>query len=362
MRFVTVLAVILLAALPAVAAGQPSGLEAACAAVEPSVADPCRIAAQAIHAAQAPVGMLIAAGNPTTGAASTGGLRMGILPRVSATAKLNLVATRIPDLRAARTTPTDGTEYDDLALAAPALSGTVTIGLLGGIDLAPTIGGLGAVDLIGTATWLPLELLGSDHFRSGSETTSWGAGVRVGLLRESFTMPGASVSIMHHRLGDVAYGEICPSRVPTSISGGQGYTLEQGTCASPDRADLGEFSMDLRSWSSRAVVSKHLLGLGLAAGVGYDRFSSDLTLGARSPETAFVPPPDAYVRITDVDLSQSRLSAFVNGSLSLLVATLAVEGGWMQGGDAVAGYPASVSGFDPNSGTFFGSVALRLAL
>ena len=361
MRFITWLAVLLPALLPAAANAQASGLEAACAAVDQAVATPCRIAAQAIHSAQAPVGMLIAGGNPTTGAASTGGLRMGILPRVSATAKVNLIATRLPDLSAARTTPTDGVEYRDLAVAAPALSGTVTVGLLRGFDLAPTIGGLGAVDLIGSATWLPLNLVKGDHFRSGSATSAWGAGVRVGLLRESFTMPGASVSIMRHRLGEVAYGEICPGRVPTSTETGRGYSLEQGQCG-PDSGDVGEFSMDLTGWSGRAVVSKHLLGLGLAAGVGYDRFASDITLGARSPETAWSAPLDQYVRITGAELSQGRASAFVNGSLSLLVATLAVEGGWMQGGDAVDSYPDAASRFDPGSGTFFGSLALRVAL
>ena len=366
MRSMIGLSALLLAMLPVSAAGQASGFEAACAAVESAASGPCLVAAQALQSAQAPLGMLLTGGNPTIGAASTGGLRMGILPRVSATGKVNLVGTRIPDLRSARLTPTDGTEFGDVVLAAPALSGTVTVGLLRGMDLAPTIGGLGAVDLLAAATWLPLEALGSDQFRSGSATSSWGAGVRVGLLRESFTMPGASVSVMHHRLGEIAYGEICPAGVQTSSESGPGYRLEQGECVAAggagDLGDLGEFSADLRVWSGRAVVSKHLLGLGLAAGLGYDRYSSDVEVGARAPEYAFGGPLREYVRVTDVDLSQSRLSAFVNGSLSLLVATIAVEGGWMQGGDAVGGYPASVSDFDPGTGTFFGSVGLRLAL
>lgn len=175
-------------------------------------------------------------------------------------------------------------------------------------------------------------------------------------------MPGASVSLMYHSLGTVSYGEICPTRVATSTADGPGYTLEQGECAPTDLGDMGEFRFDLSSWSTRAAVSKHLLGLGLAAGIGYDHFSSDLAAGIRAPSGGESLPDYSYARITDLDLSQGRWSAFVDGSLSLLVATIAVEAGWLQGTDPVGGFPDSVSDFDPGDGTFFGSVGLRLAL
>ncbi len=353
--------------------GQGSGLAGGCEAVDGPLVASCRVAAQTIEALQPQVGMLIAGGNPTIGTASTGGLRLGILPRVSVTGQANVVMGRVPDLREVRSTPSDGIEYGELTFAAPSLSGTATVGVFRGMDVAPTIGGLGALDLVASATWVPFRLLESDDVRPGSADISWGGGVRVGLLRESFTLPGASISVMYHRLGSVDYGEICPDRLAASTTDGQGYTLEQGACVSTqpgsgERGDLGELHFDLSSWSTRVVVSKHILGLGLAAGVGYDRISSDLEVAVRGPWPSPGPTdlstflPNQYARISDVSLSQGRWSAFIDGSYSILLATIAAEVGWMQGGDAVAGYPRDLSDFDPGDGVFFGSLGLRVAL
>ncbi len=343
--------------------GQGRGLTGACDEVAAELQTTCRVVAQAMESAQPQVGMLITGGNPTIGTASTGGLRLGVLPRVSATAKANLVFARIPDIREARTTPTDGIAYGDMTIAAPSLSGTVTIGLFPGASLAPTIGGIGSVDLLGTVSWLPLRALGRSEFRSRSADLSWGGGLRLGILRESFTMPGASLSVMYHGLGTVRLGEICSVRVPTSTVDGAGYSLEEGQCAeAEDSSDLGELAFDLSAWSTRAAVSKHLLGLGLSAGVGYDRFSSDFAVAVRPPAGPWSLPSSAYARVSDVNLSQGRWSAFVDGSFSILVATVAAEAGWQQGGDGVAGYPYDSSDYDPADGTFFGSVGLRLAL
>ena len=109
------------------------------------------------------------------------------------------------------------------------------------------------------------------------------------------------------------------------------------------------------------MISKHFLGLGLAAGVGYDRISSDLAVAIRPPfeSTNWF---NEYARISEVELSQGRWSAFIDGSYSILLATIAAEVGWMQGGDAVAGYPRDLSDFDPGDGVFFGSLGLRVAL
>ena len=355
--------------LPATSAAQVRGLVGACQAVTDELGSTCLVAAAAVEAVQPQVGMLIAGGNPTIGTASGAGLRLGILPRVSATVKANLVLARIPDLRANRTGATDGIEYGDMSIAAPALSGTATVGLLPGLSAAPTIGGIGSIDLLGSASWLPLRTFAGDEFRSGSGDIAWGGGVRVGLVRESFTMPGASVSLMYHSLGEVGWGEICSPRVVTSSETGPGYRLEEGECpdvavAGADRGNLGEFRFDLSSWSTRAALSKHLLGLGLTAGIGYDRLSSEVALAVQRPEGGFGDPvgPYPYAGIRDVELSQGRWSAFVDGSFSILVATFAVEAGWMQGDDAVPGYPDESSDFDPGDGTLFGSLGVRVAL
>ncbi|HYW09416.1 MAG TPA: hypothetical protein VE913_20815, partial [Longimicrobium sp.] len=104
------------------------------------------------------------------------------------------------------------------------------------------------------------------------------------------------------------------------------------------------------------------LGLGLTAGVGYDRFNTDADLAFRAPS----PPVQGFsgetvYRLNDVAVGNSRWSAFVNGSFTLLVASLVAEGGWMQGSEPINGFP-STSDFDAGEGTFFGSVGVRLSL
>jgi hypothetical protein len=108
-------------------------------------------------------------------------------------------------------------------------------------------------------------------------------------------------------------------------------------------------------------VGKRLLALGLAAGIGYDRFSSDVRFGFRAPSGTAPGAANFFASVSDLEVDSDRWSAFVNAGYTALVATVAVEAGWMQGGDAVPGFPAG-SDFDPGAGTFFGSLGLRLAL
>jgi hypothetical protein len=59
-------------------------------------------------------------------------------------------------------------------------------------------------------------------------------------------------------------------------------------------------------------------------------------------------------------VSETRWSGFANLSYALPVGALALEGGWISGGDKLPGYTAS--GYSPGSGTPFGGLSLRLAL
>lgn len=348
-----------LAASPA--AAQESRLAAPCndPLLPQSARETCITVAQAVESAQPQLGIVLAGGNPTLGTASTGGIRLGILPRVSATAKANLVFVRLPDILAESAGGAAQTLNDATGIPVPALSGTASIGVYQGISLAPTVGGVGAVDLLGSATWLPLGSFDVEGFGEGSPDFSYGVGARVGLLRESFTMPGLSVSLMYHQLGTVKYGDVCDQPAPL-LEGrtGDGYRGEAGLCLG--EGDPGEFSVDLSSWSTRAAVSKRLLGLGLTAGVGYDRFASDAGFGLRT-RCPLVPASDCFARFSGVEVDNGRWSGFLNGSFSLLVASMAAEVGWLQGERPIEGFPAS-SDFDPRDGTVFGSLGFRIAL
>jgi hypothetical protein len=337
-----------LAAVPA--AGQ-SDLASACSTVPDEARATCLAVAQTAQSAQPQIGILIEGGNPVLGTASTSGLRLGILPRVSGSVRVNGVVGRIPNVLS-------GASNVDRkkTIALPALGANASVGVFSGVSVLPTVGGIGSVDLLGSATWIPLHALGSDDFAPGSDDFAWGVGARIGLLRESFTMPGVSVSVMRHHLGTVSLGEVCRGgEVPT--------TGNQSLC--PESGDPGEVAFNLTGWSGRAAISKRLLGLGLTAGVGYDRFSSDLDFALRDPRTepcAAAAGCSAVFRFQDRKVKNRRWSGFVDASYTMLVATLSAEAGWMRGGGAVPGFNDTNSDFDPGSGTFFGSLGVRVSL
>ncbi|HEX2092513.1 MAG TPA: hypothetical protein VHG28_08940 [Longimicrobiaceae bacterium] len=350
-----------LSAMPVLA--QEEGLAAPCN--DPRVPSPergnCIIVAQAVESAQPQLGILLAGGNPTLGTASTGGIRLGVLPRVSATAKANLVFIRLPDILAESSGSAVQRLNDVAGIPAPALSGTVSVGVYPGVSLAPTVGGFGAVDLLGSATWLPLSTFDVEGFSDGSVPEfAYGLGARVGILRESFTMPGISVSLMYRSLGRLAYGNVCEQ---TGLGGvteeRNGYVVQAGLCQGG--GDPGEFEVDLTDWSARGAVSKRLLGVGVTAGVGYDRFGSDVGFGLRTA-CPVAESPGCFARFRGMELDNDRWSGFVDGSFSLLLATVAVEVGWLQGEEPLPSFRNLASEFDPKDGTFFGSIGLRLAL
>jgi hypothetical protein len=330
------------AALFAAPAAAQNNIGNVCESIPAVAAEDCVIVAQAVDAAQPQLGILMAGGNPTLGTASTGGVRLGLIPRVSLTGRINVVGARLPDIRE----EADG-EAEEFTLPAPAVGANLSVGLTQGFSLAPMIGGFGAIDLLGSVSVLPLSLVGDDF---GDNAFSWGAGARVGLMRESFVTPGVSVSLMYRSLGDVRFGEVCEgSEVP---AGDNRYVCSTG-------GDFGEIEFGLDNWSARAAISKRLLGLGLTAGVGYDKFETSANFAVRAPG----PPAgtEQVYRFDDVAVDNDRWSAFLDASFTILFGSLVAEVGWMQGSDPIQGFP-STSDFDPGAGTFFGSLGARLSL
>jgi len=314
-----------------------------------SVYNRCTAVAQAVDAAQPQLGILLAGGNPTLGTASTSGVRMGLIPRVGAGLRINVVAARFPDIRDVEGSG-ESVTTDEFAVPAPAIGANVSLGLTQGFSLAPTMGGVGSIELLGSATLIPLELAG-DEF--GENVISWGAGARVGLLRESFVTPGISVSLMYRDMGTARFGEVCDGTETPVV----GTSPARSVCSGG--GDFGEIEFGLSNWSARGAISKRLLGLGLTAGVGYDKFETDADVAFRAP----APPlgQEQVYRFTDVAVDNDRWSAFIDGSFTFLVASLVAEVGWMQGSDPITGFP-SASDFDPNEGTFFGSLGVRIGL
>jgi hypothetical protein len=341
-KHIALAAAALVAAAPLAA---QNDISTVCTTVPAQAQDECAIVAQAVDAAQPQLGILMAGGNPILGTASTGGVRLGLIPRVSLTGRVNVVGARLPDIR-----ELEGGEANEFAVPAPAVGANVSIGLTQGFNVAPMIGGFGALDLLGSVSVLPLSLL--DDF--GDNAFSWGAGARVGLIRESFVTPGVSVSLMYRDLGDVSFGTVCDGNLGPSVTAPTDPNRRSCTAD----GDFGEIEFGLSNWSARAAISKRLLGLGLTAGVGYDQFETDANFAFSTPAVAGTREVFLF---EDVAVDNDRWSAFLDASFTVLVASLVGEVGWMQGSDAIAGFPEA-SDFDPGEGTWFGSLGFRLSL
>lgn len=281
----------------------------------------CRLIAQAVEIAQPRIGLAASGGNPVPGTASTLGMRIGSMPRLSGSGRVTAVLVDLPPIQRAGA-------GDGITVPATTLNVDGTVGLFSGFSPAPTVGGVASVDLLGSAGILLVPA--GDGFRSQQPFT-WAIGTRVGLLRESFLTPGASVSAMYRRIGDTSYGNI---------------QLQSDQDA--------YFAADLSALSLRAAVSKRFFLLGATAGLGWDRYSSDVVFRAQAGGAR-----------TDVlhveDLENTRVSAFGNLSYTLLILSIVAELGWQSGGDTVEGLPGYAD-VDGSAGALFGGLALRLSI
>jgi len=274
----------------------------------------CEQFATAALLAQGGTGLAQAGGNAFTGAASTVGRRFGATPRVALSVRGGL--TRFPVLSS-----DGGTTADERRAVAPSLHGQVTVGVFDGFSPAPTVGGLLSVDLLltGGIVFLP----GGKGF-DGS-VSSWGYGARLGILRESFTLPGVTFSVAQHRGGGSAY------------TGGWVTAALDGTTTT----------------SLRLTVGKELMIGGLLAGAGWDRYVSDGELRSNAPFMGPLPIPP-----TELDgFESSRLLFYGGWSRTFLVAQVAVEGGWARG---FARDTDAFTSFDPGTGSLFGTVSFRV--
>ena len=277
----------------------------------------CRTVAQGAEALL-PV-MVIAAegGNPVPGTASTLGMRLTSMPRWTVGGRITLAQGTAPDLM-------ERAGDDPVQVVPAAFSADASVGVLAGWSPLPTVGGVGSLDLLFGGTVVPL--LSSDEY-GGSGGWGFAAGARVGILRESFTLPGISVSGMYRILRDIKLGDD-----------------ELGTTASYIRSDLGIIS-------ARAAASKSIFLLNLTAGVGWDRMQGDVEIGY----TTLLEP----VRVTAEDATIDRLTVFGELSYTLMVLNFVLSAGWQQGPDDIddgvgTGYEAE--------GAPYASAVLRLSV
>ena len=318
MRRILLASTLIAAILPTTALAQERVLQQCAAAI--TVSSYCNSIVHAMEVVQPRVGLAAAGGNPVPGASSTLGMKLGAVPRISIGARFTTVTYEIPAIDSPGSS-------NDIDARSNAIQFDGSVGLFSGFSVLPTVGGFASVDLVATFGRVSMP---DDHGFT-DDVTNWGVGARLGLLRESFTAPGVSITGMYRGLGEIRYND-------------------------PGTPDDVTFELsDTRMLSLRGVVGKRLLAVGVMAGVGYDRVSSD----ARSDIRTTVPPITSF---SEDGFKSSRTNIFGSVQWTLLILSAVAEAGWQLGGDAfTAPLPAGhQSATDQKS--FFASLALRLSI
>lgn len=277
----------------------------------------------AVQSLQPELGMALAGGNPVLGTASPIGTKFRFIPRIYVGGRINFVWAAIPDVL----------DYPDDAAAAvatrefsvPMPQLDISVGLFEGWRMSSTLSGLGSVEILGSLGAMILPA--GEGFEN--DATGLGLGARIGLIRESFTAPGLSLSGEYQWTGRIRHGQ---------VTGG----------------DDAEFSMDLSATSFRLGLSKSFVAIGLALTVGWDHYQSDVDLGVADVDGALVAVVPADDRVS---LSEDRWSVAVDVSYIVLFLNIAAELGWQEKGR----YTTS-RGDEITSGNFFSAIGMRVSL
>jgi hypothetical protein len=151
------------------------------------------------------------------------------------------------------------------------------------------------------------------------------------LFRESFSLPGLSVTAFHRFLGNHTLWGIADG-------------------------DPAEAAFDLEASSLRAMLGKDLWGIGFFGGIGWDRYLGDIDLTVSDPEGG-----GPYSNSSG-EVRSSRRVAFLGASRTFLALQISGEIGWGEGFDPTLPdrFVSGPDAFDPSSASYFGSLAIRL--
>jgi hypothetical protein len=303
-----------LAGAVGVAAQAPGELAGRCA-LGGGDPDRCANAEVAARALVGQFGLLAGLGSEVAGSSSTLGTKLGSSPRLSASLRIGGMSVGLPDLfdEGLGTPP-------EVSFLVPSVHAGLGIGLFDGFSPMATVGGVLSFDVFGSAAFVMPP--SSEGFQGSSTGATVGA--RLGLLRESFTLPGVTVSAARRFGGEVSLGSI-------------------------DMGDPASVTVDPGVTSVRVTVGKDLLGVGVLAGWGWDDASTDAVLsvtGVGSDPVTVTGPVDVGRRLY-----------FGGLSMNFILLQISVEGGWAEGYSDLPG--GGRSSFDPERGSAFASVALR---
>ena len=313
--------------LPVSSRGSAQGLKdlvADCEGTSEMLTLLCHNAALALDLGRGGLGAAASGGSPVPGSASTMGYRIRGFPRIALGARGGLAQISVVNAPGAFNPDGGSASAKTEGALLPLLHFSGTVGLFDGFSPQPTVGGVLSLDVLASAQALfPPENQG---FQGG--LWGWGLGARIGILRESFTLPGVSVSATRSWMGSAAVGSI-------------------------ESGDMAETEFDVNVTSFKGVVGKDFLGLGLLAGLGWDRMSGKGTIRAR------VSPTGPEGGASSSDLSSRRAVFFGGASMTFLILQVSGEAGWSK--DLDPELPAEPSGDRfPSSNAYFASIAFRV--
>jgi hypothetical protein len=315
--------VLLTAALLLVALSTRAGAQAAeCSPYSGDAARVCTAAVDGTRAFAPTLGLLESGGNAVLGTANT----LGGPGHFSLTARVNAVHVVLPKVSYDGSTSTVPAGEDRFA------PGPVAEGALGVYGGLPS--GALSVDVLASAQLLPttqFEGLGVDRDarRIGTVALGLGYGARLGVLRETGPLPAISVSVMRRDIPTLTYGDV-------------------------DAGDEFQYSVELHATNFRLVASKQLAVLGVAAGLGWDKYTGDALIQVRNPGIA------GLATEVPLDLDTSRALAFLDAGLDLSALRLIAEVGYQAGKDQHLS--TQFEKLDTSKGKFFAGFGLRLGL
>lgn len=312
-------------ARPVHAQSRGDALSMACerAALAPDALARCRDVVTAVQLVQPELGMALAGGNPVLGTASPIGTKFRFIPRIHLGGRITFVGAAIPDVLDFPDDPQAPLGLREFSVPMPQLD--VSVGLFDGVRLGSTLAGLGSVELLGSLG--PMILPAGEGFEN--DATGVGLGARIGLIRESFTAPGLSLSGQYKWAGRIRYGSVA-------------------------RGDDAQFGMDLSATAFRLGLSKSFVAIGLAFTVGWDHYQSDVDFGLADADGALVAVVPAGEPLS---LSQDRWSAAVDVSYIVLFLNIAAELGWQE-----KRRYATSRGDEITSGKLFAAIGMRVSM
>lgn len=317
----------------------------------------CGQVANALSNVQPSIGIAFSGGAHTLGTYTTIGRRLGLFPRISATARVNVAMADVPDVFGGfAPSVTDGGQVSAMPTAGlpmASLQGDVVVGLFNGLSFGPMIGGVGSVDLLGSVAFIPAVQEVQDVIGLEEDIINIGVGARVGVLKQGLVMPGVSVSAMYRTMGEVTFGDL-------------------------NTPDPAAFSSNLSVMSLRAGVSKGILMFDLAAGAGYDIYTSDASFNwsldydctaatCGTAQTITLQPAQAV----SGELQTAAWNVHGNVGLNILLLNVVAEVGYQKTTDVLSAEDLEGATIPSDQefttealegGRFFASFGLRLTL